>query len=75
MEVTVDAILISPEGQGLVIGLVHRYKDPKTGEELQPPDTLEERLKQPSDHAPVEVELDLQEMLKRVMQIPPKPAF
>ena len=55
-----DAVLMSPEGQGLVVSShVRRDGNP-------PAETWEARQKQDSDHLPVEIRLDLQEMFRRL---------
>lgn len=63
-----DAVLVSPEGKDLVVGGgVYRYID-ENGQPMMPPDTYEDRKKQPSDHFPVRIVIDRQKLLQQWRQ-------
>lgn len=65
-----DAVMVGEKGHGLVLfAEVYKYLDAK-GNPIPIPETYEERERQPSDHRPVVVGLDLQGLLRAAGVIP-----
>ncbi len=59
-----DALMMSPNAQDLVMdSQIYNYVDDR-GRPMPIPDTFQQREKQPSDHRPVFMTLDLQAMLR-----------